>query len=221
MKQLFAIVLLSFLLTQNISSQEITEIKNHLNFNIMPLSMVDPTPRFRFGVEYIPKNRIGYSIEVGIGNNFLNKWRLNAPFGHDYSFFEIRPEIKYILKGSDYYYPYLATEFFYINMNDYLESGHYWNGNSNIETTYDAAKFSKQKYGIHFIGGMNLSVWRRLNLDFYGGIGVAKRIITYTDVVNPVESPEQMFVEFPSYYLVEGESVILHLTLGMKIGYRF
>lgn len=100
-------------------------------------------------------------------------------------------------------------------------SCHSWNGNSNIETTYDAAKFSKQKYGIHFIGGMNLTVWRRLHLDFYGGIGVAKRIITYTDVVNPAESSEQIFVEFPSYYLVEGESVILHLTLGMKIGYRF
>jgi len=58
-------------------------------------------------------------------------------------------------------------------------------------------------------------------MDLYGGIGVAKRIITYTDVVNPVKSTEQMFVEFPSYNLVEGESVILHLTLGMKIGLRF
>ena len=58
-------------------------------------------------------------------------------------------------------------------------------------------------------------------MDLYGGIGVAKRIITYTDVVNPVKSTEQMFVEFPSYNLVEGESVILHLTLGMKIGYTF
>lgn len=64
-------------------------------------------------------------------------------------------------------------------------------------------------------------MWRRFNLDFYGGIGVAKRIITYTDVVNPVVSGEQIFVEFPSYYLVEGESVILHLTLGCKLGYTF
>lgn len=125
MKQMPIIVLLWLLSLQGLVSQESTDNKSWLNLKIMPLSMIDYTPRFRFGLEYLSKKRLGYSIDVGIGNNFLNKWRLGAPFGHDYSFFEVRPEIKYVLKGSDYYYPYLATEFFYINMRDHLESGQY------------------------------------------------------------------------------------------------
>jgi len=222
MKQLIIIALLSLLFLQNIFSQESYENKNNLNFKIMPLSMIDYTPRFRCGLEFISKNRLGYSIDLGIGNYFLNKWRIDGMiWGHDYRLYEIRPEIKYIFLRDENCYLYCATEFFYINMRDILESGRYQKENSCVETTYDSAKFSKQKYGIHLKGGVNLIAFRQLNFELYGGIGFAKRIITYTDVVNPVEKTWPIFVEFPSSYLFEGESVISHMTLGLKIGYTF
>jgi hypothetical protein len=221
MKQLIIIGLLSLINFQNIFTQESSLNKNRLNLKIMPLSVIDYAPRYRIGLEYISKGRLGYGIDLGIGNDFLNKWRSEDLWGPDYSFYEARPEIKYVFGWGEYYYSYCALEFFYMDMRVLLESGHYEKEDSNVETTYDLAKFSKQKYGIHLKYGINIIVFKNLNFDLYGGIGVAKRIITYTDVVNPVDQTGPIFIEFPSNYLFEGESVFLHLSLGFKIGYTF
>ena len=79
--------------------------------------MIDHNPRLRVGVEYISDKKLGYSIDFGMGNNFLNHWRLNGlVWGQDYSFFEVRPEIKYLFKNTQKSYTYAAFEFFFINM---------------------------------------------------------------------------------------------------------
>ena len=93
--------------------------------------MIDYTPRLRFELEYFSNKKLGYSIDLGIGNYFLNKGRLEGMiWGKDYSFFEIRPEIKYALKRNKYYTFYCATEFFYLKLSDNLQSGHYQKENS-------------------------------------------------------------------------------------------
>lgn len=223
MKHSIMVIFLSLFFIQNCFSQENCEVRNWLTFKVMPFSMIDYTPRLRLGLEYKSNKKLGYSIDFGIGNNFLNQWRLNGMiWGQEYSFFEIRPEVKYLFKNSQNYYFYGAMEFFYIDMKDFLESGHYEKENSNVETTYESATFNKQKYGLHLKGGMNIIVSNRLNFDFYGGFGFAKRTISYTDVVNPVDGTEPIFVEWiPQPYLFEGESIIFHMTLGVKIGYTF
>jgi len=223
MKQLILITFLSLLFIQKGFSQESSELRNNIGIKVMPLSMIDYTPRLRFGLEYISNKKLGYSIDFGIGNKFLNQWRLDGMiWGQDYSFYEIRPEIKYLFVNNKNYYFYSALELFYLNMKDILESGHYKKENSNVETTYESARFNKQKYGVHLKGGINLIISERLNFDFYGGFGFAKRTISYTDVLNPVDGTESIFVEWaPKNYLFEGESIIFHMTLGVKIGYTF
>jgi len=185
--------------------------------------MIDHNPRLRVGVEYISDKKLGYSIDFGMGNNFLNHWRLNGlVWGQDYSFFEVRPEIKYLFKNTKKSYTYAALEFFFINMRDVLESGSYQKANSRIETTFDRATFNKEKYGLHLKGGINYFVSNRLNIDFFGGIGFAKRNFSYANIVNPVDRTTTIFVEWiPKDYLFAGESTFFHTTLGVKIGYTF
>lgn len=221
MKKSIIVLWICLLSIQGSLAQERLEVKQRLMVKINPLPMIDHNPRLRVGMEYISDKKLGYSIDFGMGNNFLNHWRLNGlVWGQDYSFFEVRPEIKYLFKNTQKSYTYAALEFFFINMRDVLESGSYQKANSRIETTFDRATFNKEKYGLHLKGDINYIVSNRLNIDLYGGIGFAKRDFSYTNVVNPVDRPTTIFVEWiPKDYLFAGESTFFHTTLGMKIGY--
>ncbi|HET8859672.1 hypothetical protein [Marivirga sp.] len=220
MKQSFLIIILALLFVHNSFSQERSNIDNTLNFKVMPLSLLAYNPRHRIGLEYISHNRLGYSVDFGMGNNSLNKRRLSGlKWEKDYSYYEIRPEIKYLFIKSEEYFLYAALEFFHINVKDVLKSGEYQQEDPYVGISYESANFSKRKTGAHLKGGLNFIALKRLHLDLYGGIGLAKRTISYTDVVNPVEGSE-IFVEWiPQPDLYEGESIVTHLTLGFKIGY--
>ncbi|MBN1118893.1 MAG: hypothetical protein JXA77_16910 [Bacteroidales bacterium] len=223
MKQTLIVFVLFFFCIQRIHAQESFTQYRTVRINIMPLSLIDYTPRLRIGLDFDTKGQFGYSCDFGIGNSKINNGRLDGMiWGKNYSFYEIRPEIKYTLLENNYSNLYCATEFFYLLMRDQLESGHYQKENSDFEIEYDYANFRKQKYGAHLKGGVSLSLYERLNVDFYWGIGVAERIIDYTHVLNPVEMTEPIFVEWvPQNYLFEGESVIFHMTMGFKVGYIF
>jgi hypothetical protein len=102
-----------------------------------------------------------------------------------------------------------------------LESGSYHKEHTNFETRFDRANFSKLKHGVHLKGGVDIAISRKFDLDIYAGLGAAKRKITYQDVVNPIEESDPIFVEWlPQPHLFEGESKLLHLSMGVKIGYR-
>jgi len=221
MKQLLFIFSLILLFSHNLYSQKDYENESVLRFKITPVTMIDYTPRLRFGFEFLSKNKLGYSIDFGIGNEFLNGWRLDGvTFGNDYSFFELRPEIKYLVKRKKRITFYFATELFYLRMQDLILNRSYQKENSNNEITYESARFSKQKTGLHLKAGFDIIVFKRFDIDFYAGVGGAIRKINYTDVINPIEGDGPIDVDiFNSSFLYEGESNILHMTLGFKIGY--
>jgi hypothetical protein len=194
-------------------SQENYVSQSHLKFNLVPSTMIDPTPRLRFGLEYKAENNFGYSLDYGIGNYLLsNRW------GDGYLFKEIRPEVKYVFHRQEYQYLYGAMELFYMKMRSDRESGFYQR--QDYIVNFDQATFTKQKIGVHLKGGLNLFAAERFDFDVYIGIGIAEREIVYSDVVNPVIEPGSIFVEWtPQHHLFEGSKVIAHFSLGFKIGY--
>ncbi len=224
MRQIFiiALIILSF---QNSFSQGYYEPQNRTGIKIMPFSMIDNNPRLRLGLEYISNDRIGVSIDFGIGNNVINHNRLkDTKWGQDYSLIEVRPEIKYLFKNRKYFYFYNSIECFYITMKDVLESDSYQLENSNKWISYDRARFSKQKYGVHFKVGINIIAYDKFNFDFYGGVGVAQRVISYSKVINPSEGYYDDWSDgdwFGESYDQEGKSVFVNLSLGVKFGYTF
>jgi len=219
----FIFIALAIFSFQNSFSQYY-EVKNRTGIKIMPFSLVDANPRLRLGWEYISNDKIGFNIDFGIGNNFINESRLSGTrWGQDYSLIEVRPEIKYLFKNRKYFYFYNSVEFFYINMKDVLESDSYQLENSNTWISYDRADFNKKKYGVNFKVGINIIAFDRFNFDFYGGLGLAKRVISYSNVVNPSEGYEDDWTEdwFGAPYDEEGKSFFINLTLGVKFGYSF
>ncbi|MBN2261907.1 MAG: hypothetical protein JW735_03280 [Prolixibacteraceae bacterium] len=192
-----------------------------LKIRLSPITMLDDTPRLRAGFEYSNQSKWHYGLDVGIGNSVLNKTRLkDMKWGNDYSFFEIRPEIKYVYRTSTSFLLYCSAELFYLQMTDHLLSGEFQKDKQRVFVTYDEADFKKQKTGMHLKTGADFNLFKRFYFDVYGGIGFANRTIAYANVVNPIENEGILFVEWgPKPHLFEGQDLILHFTAGFRISY--
>lgn len=215
------IALMSF--TQNLFSQDEKAIGRSLEIHVMPFALINSSPRFRFGIEYNVGSKLGYSLEIGAVKSFLNQGIVkNWSGGIDYSFFELRPEIKYYFyKAADNFSSfYGATELFFIHKKDVLEHDHYYPGSSDAIIHYDKANYKKVKYGINIKGGIKQLFFKRFDLDLYGGIGVACKKIDYSNVVNPFYSDGKENGEFlPHRDKYIGKSVNFNVTFGLKIGF--
>lgn len=196
------------------------QINTGLKLRIAPITMLDYTPRLRVGVEYTNQTKWQYGLDVGIGNPALNKWRLDGMvWEKEYSFFEIRPEIKYVYRKSTSFLLYCSAELFYLQLTDHLLSANYQKDNRHF-VVYDEADFKKHKTGMHLKTGADFNVFKRFYFDVYGGIGFANRTIAYANVVNPIENEGFLFVEWgPQPHLFEGQDLILHFTAGFRISY--
>jgi hypothetical protein len=221
MKHVFLFIFLITLFPLCGYSQGNIKQESQFKVRLTPITMLDYTPRLRGGVEYSNQTKWQYGLDVGFGNSVLNKWRLDGMgWGNKYSFFEIRPEIKYVYRTSTSFILYCSAELFYLQMTNHMLSGDYKKHNHYGFITYDEANFNKQKTGIHLKTGADFNVYKRFYFDVYCGLGFANRTIGYTNVVNPVENEGFLFVEWgPQPHLFEGQDLIVHLTAGFRIGY--
>jgi len=208
-------------LFQNAVSQSHSWSTGTLDIHIVPLTLFDGNPRLRLGMEYHPRNRIGYSLDVGFGNSQLNKSRLHgANWGKDYSFFEIRPEFKWYVPKSSAIEVYYSAELSYLLMTDELSDSYYFPEKLLTILSYDEASFKKQKIGLNIKTGVKFLVWKKMVLDFYWGIGVAYRDIKYTDQENLVNiEPGILDYLWIPPHKIEGNYFLAQFSLGIKIGY--
>jgi len=218
------IILWTFI-SLHLYSQEAVESKKSIGFHFMPLTLIDYTPRIRVGVEKRTNSNIGYCLELGYGNYWLNKNRLifdGMIWNKDYRFFEVRPELKYYFdRHVTYYHCYTAVELFYTHMTDQMSNDYYHNDNTEKIILFDQADYSKDKLGLHIKGGFNIIVFNKLDFDFYVGLGIAWRKIHYQNVINPVNGVHGLYEWIVPFYKFEGKTTMLHTTLGCKIGIVF
>lgn len=120
---------------------------------------------------------------------------------------------------------YCGTEFFSIYTEDYMENDWYRKEvyTDRVDfywvTRYEFAKFTRQKYGAHLKFGIKLIAFKKVDFDFFVGLGAAYRMITYSEVIKPVDEEYNAFDEwFSDRNTNEGESVLLHMALGIKVG---
>ena len=216
------ILLFSFLiLYQNGVLQSNSWSAGTLDIHIVPLALIDGNPRLRLGMEYHPHKQIGYSLDVGFGNNQLYKYRVFGPhLEGDYSFFEVRPEFKWYTSKSSEYEVYYSAELFYLRMNDQLSSGLFYPEGLNTNYSFDEASFIKQKIGLNIKTGIKFLIWKKMVLEFYGGIGIAFRDIEYADFVNLMNYNYEPFRSggIPPHQL-EGNYFLAQFPFGFKIGY--
>ena len=184
------------------------------------------------GLEYHGYDRMAYSLEIGFGNNLLNQAKLNrVVWGQEYSFFELRPEIKWFAKKKSslpwYIWTtgklprYIAVEGFYQEMHDQLENSDFNPKANAFDIAYEEASFKKIKIGAHVKYGFKVLIWKKVVIDFYEGIGLAYRKISYTNLVNPVltEDPEGEWWSQP--YKNQGAYFLFQFSVGVRVGYVF
>ena len=196
------------------------QFKQKLKVQFVPLPVNDITPRYRFGLFYESGKRVNYSLDIGYGNTFMNKWRIkDSKWEDNYSFYELRPEFQYFLSQNQYFSIYGATELFYLQMKSIFTDGVY-ESEQGQTVSYARANYNKQKYGAHLKLGVVFHARPRIDVDFFAGIGVAHRKIDYYNVVNAQVEDYVIFTEwFPQTYLYEGETILPHLTGGFKVSW--
>lgn len=222
MKSLTLIVFLTFLVVNESLSQNLPTHQRTLDVHLVPLPAIDYNPRWRFGVEYNTAKKLGFNVDVGLGNSSLNSFRLrNLKWGNDYSFIEIRPEMKFLMKRSESHSFYFSTELFFVSMHDVLLNDYYYK-DGRIAISYDQADFNKTKYGFHFKTGVKFNLDNGLCFDLFGGLGLARRDIFYEDIINPGIIDYEIFGEWwGGGYRYATKETLLSATLGVKIGYLF
>jgi hypothetical protein len=235
MKKVLLLFLFIICLPWKSFTQKDSSLVGTLQGYVIPFPWIDKNPRLRLGMEYHAHDHKSYSLEIGFGNNSLNQSRLDrGVWGQAYSFFEVRPEIKWFphikwIKKETFWTPwylrnsnplprYFAVEVFYQEMHDVLENNNYNPKAGETEVAYDQASFKKIKIGGHAKVGIKILIWKRVVLDIYEGVGLAYRKITYFNLVNPraFEATDEWWGDS---YKNEGAYFLLQLSLGVRVGY--
>lgn len=226
MKRFLALLLILLIFSQNLKSQNEDLQTSRFELSIMPYSLIDYNPRLRLGFEYYSSDKLGYSMDFGIGagNSIFNQV-FEREKSQGYALYEFRAELKYFFVLKEYIAFYVGPELFFITTEDVLEHDWYRKRNypqqSNLDmiTNYERADFFRQKLGIHAKVGLKLIAFKRVDFDFYAGVGIAFRNTEYSNVVNPRDDEYHAWQDFWSERQTkEGESVIMHMALGIKVG---
>ena len=230
-KTLFLAFFLLNLVTEAKSQSDSGSI-GALSAYVVPLPWIDRNPRLRLGMEYHSHNHKSYSLEVGFGNKHFNHSRLdNVVWGQAYSFFEVRPEIKWFVKdnamlpwylrSSTPFPRYFAVEMFYQEMHDELDNNNFNPKTNETDISYDQASFKKIKIGTQAKVGIKILIWKKVMLDIYEGVGLAYRKITYFNVINPrpFDEPGTNEQWWPESYKDEGTYFLFQLSFGVRVGY--
>lgn len=212
-------MLITFLLMIMAVQAAISQSEGTLDIHFIPFPLYDRNPRVRMGIEYHGYDRLGYNLEIGIGNTHLNAPRLNGIFGKNYSFLEIQTELKWYLNDLGAVSKYFAADVFYLHMKDELENGYYYPAFSTDVIRYENASFMKQKLGILIKGGFKFLIWKRVVIDFYEGVGLALRDIQYTNLTGLSYQEINVIEEWWSPpHLHAGNVVLGQFATGIKIG---
>ncbi len=222
LKVLILTVLLSVVSTSLLSAQDLSIRSQRLEVHVMPLSLLDFSPRLRLGTTYTVNDLFSVCLDVGYGRKSLtggsfweNQW------SDQYRFLEIRPEFRYHFyrskRGGTSLYT--ALEFFHQSTQDQFTNSSYTDIDGD-DIDFESAKYRKLKQGVHVKFGTQVIISKRVDFDFYVGLGTARRRRDYYDVVNPVvqgNGGDLISLDFNNFTR-EDDSMILHLATGFRFG---
>ncbi len=221
MKSVFKVPFLLFLIIPQFSYSQFEKNYNTIDLHFNPLTLIDYTPRYRFGIEYNSNSNFAYNCEIGLGNYYFNGWRAEGMLlGSEYKFLEIRPEIKYNFFQTERASIYTSVELFLTDTKAVFKEGEYYDISLEGTYTYESANFHRKKSGLHIKLGYRSMLFDRLSSELYFGVGMAKRVISYSNVEGAIYAGENLFIEWvPQNYKFEGTDNMIHLTAGYKIGF--
>jgi len=176
-------LLLTIVLVQAQEKKVEHDYKGSVIFNWAPLSAFDSNSRVRLGTEIGISQRISLGADIGFNlPNYQRGSHNNDWNDRSYRIFEVRPEVKFFFNDKYRARMYNSVEFYYIHMVEDMEDDHYFQDRGEIRIDYDAATYTKVKFGAHYKFGVSLRMGSRMVFDPYIGIGIRLLDREYTDV---------------------------------------
>ncbi|WP_031526441.1 DUF3575 domain-containing protein [Dyadobacter crusticola] len=191
--------------------------RRNVDVHIMPIALAFPDPSIRIGSEFMTGGRWSYGLSVGAGVRALTLGK--TLFGNNkppqYSMVEIRPEVKFYWLKRDYMGWYLAAEGIVSHVNRELgRDSHYVSDTTQIY--FERSNFSKTKFGLAGKIGAKFLIPKKLTIDLYTGLGLARTNVRYTEIVNPREESYDPFFEGENFY--PGKKFTPIVSVGVKFG---
>jgi len=214
--KLFKPFLLILLFTTNtVISQNKTD---KVTLTITPTTLIDPQPHLRVGTDFCINNFIVASCDFGYGNPTFVANDINDGWNRTYHFYEVRPEMKFYLFRKLY----LGTEFFTYKVTSEITDSYYTPKNSTTTINFTQADYEKRKSGFNLKLGIRMMAASRFNIEFYAGLGLACKQVSYHNVQNPTTEDKYDGVVEPSldrFNTDAGKYWQGNLTTGVKLGY--
>ncbi len=220
---LIAVILLTSICANAQRSNKLERFPNaddaYITFEIFSPFYI-ANPRYRLG--YIHPLSKSWKIggEIGLGSDETTVTIAQYDDQEDFSIFETRAQVYYILNPSKRVNHYISIEPFYFNQNSVINFSNFRNEDG-FTIRYDQADYQREKIGANLLYGVFIPFGKSVGLNFYVGLGVRSRINTYTNLVNPETSSfydydDDYFFDIEDYREREGTTTGLNISAGGK-----
>lgn len=165
------------------------DYKGSIILNWAPLSAMDAYSRIRLGAEIGLSQRVSLSTDIGFNQS---KYQRGSYYQNDrsYQVFEVRPELKFYLNDKYRARLYNSVEFYYIDVKEDLKDDYYYKDRGEIRVSYDAATYTRLKFGGHYKFGVSLRMGSRMIFDPFVGVGIRFIEREYIDVEGASTDPD-------------------------------
>lgn len=199
------------------------DYKGNVILTWAPLSALDMYSRVRLGAEVGLTQRVSVSTDIGFNFSEYTYGNYNSNSNNrSYSVFEVRPEVKVFLNDKYRARWYNALELYYNYVEEEFEDGYYYKDRGDVTISYDAATYTRAKFGAHYKFGLSLRMGSRMVFDPFVGLGLRFVDRKYVDVENPITDPssgsgwdEWLWSDA---YRYEGKTWGLNFTGGFRLG---
>ena len=233
MKKLLLLLAIAIISTSVYSQENKKEDYLYTNAGYITFNILSPinfdTPRYRFGYVHSFNEKFRASLDIGYGSDAITFRGIEdfiSSDRQDYSLFEIRPELYYILNPTKPVQMHIGIEVFYINHNETILNNYYQVIDTNEQVSYSQADINRQKYGSHLKFGAFIPFGRenKMGMNIYAGLGFRVRDNSFTNVQNTINSDVDFFEDddfiYSPYYRFDGATVGISVALGFKLFYK-
>jgi hypothetical protein len=226
----FLLALLLFSASNHLIAQEKDKPqgKSFITLNIMS-PIFSYANRYNLGFYHQLTDHFIAGLEVGYGSTpiSIGMGRVGEHITKAYKIYEFKPELMFVLNPKNTTRKFLSIDTYYIYHTDKFDNEFEYNSfyhdtRSDKYYSYDSANYTRRKYGLNLNFGMICSFSKHLGLIWKAGVGIRKRNVEYSNIVNPEEIQNRdNELHYSTYLKNTGYSTNFSPALDVKLYYRF
>ncbi len=224
MKKTILIIGILFL-SQLSFSQDSTKFE--FLFRINPQAIIDPaTATIQPGIEMRFNQKFALEFDYGHQFNKFELWKSENNYTKNRNYYKIKFGVKYYPKNQNLYkntcmLPYIGLAYFYIP-NYFSVTNSWFTDTDGSQYTFDAVDIFKETNIATLKLGAEYIIYKRINIDFSGEIGLRNARLSHLSYINKTEADDFYWTEWGFLSPNKRHPSIrnsLYLGLNIKIGF--